>query len=165
MAEQALAPEKKTSGTVRRWDPAELFQTFQQEMERFWPRAFAFPFGAMPAPTAPTGTTYMPRMDVYEKDNALVFKAELPGLKKEDVHVEIDNGYLVIRGETKAEQEVKEDAYYRMERTYGSFYRSVPVPSDVSPEQIKATLEDGVLEVQVPKPVETKPKATKIPVA
>jgi HSP20 family protein len=164
MAEQTLAPEKKTNGAVRHWDPADMFQAFQREMERFWPRFFAFPFGAMPAPAAPAGTTYMPRMDAYEKDNTVVYKAELPGLKKEDVHVEIDNGYLVIHGETKAEQEVKEDAYYRMERNFGSFYRSVPVPFDVTPEQIKATLTDGVLEVQVPKPAETKPEPTKIPV-
>src|ERR1051325_5322087 len=102
MAEQTLAPEKKTNGVVRRWDPAELFQSLHQDMERFWPRFFAFPFGTMPAPAAPTGTTYMPRVDVYEKDNTVVYKAELPGLKKEDVHVEIDNGYLVIRGESKA---------------------------------------------------------------
>jgi HSP20 family protein len=89
-------------------------------------------------------------MDVYEKDYTLVYKAELPGLKKEDVRVEIDNGYLVIRGESKAEQEVKDDAYYRMERNYGSFYRTVAVPFDITPEQSKATLNDGVLEVQIP---------------
>ena len=164
MAEQAITPETKTNGAIRRWDPFDLFQAFQQEMERFWPR-FPFPFAAVPATTAPTGAGYMPRMDVYEKDNTLIYKAELPGLKKEDVHVEIDNGYLVIRGETKAEQEVKEDAYYRMERNYGSFYRTVAVPSDITPEQIKATLTDGVLEVQIPKPTETKPQPTTIPVA
>ncbi len=164
MAEQALAPEKKTNGAVHQWDPFDMLQAFQQEMERFWPRAFAFPFSTRPAPVAPTGTSFVPRMDVYEKDNKLVFKAELPGMKKEDVHVEIDNGYLVIRGEAKAETEVKEDAYYRMERRSGSFYRSVPVPPEVTPEQIEATLKDGILEVQVPKPTEAKPQPTQIPV-
>jgi HSP20 family protein len=166
MAEQTLTPEKKTNGTLSRWDPADMFQTLHQEMERFWPRTFAFPFAPLPAqgPTK-TGSTYVPRMDVYEKDNAIVFKAELPGLKKEDVTVEIDDGYLVIKGESKTESEVKEDAYYRMERSFGSFYRSQPLPFDVTPDQITATLKDGVLEVQVPKPAEAKPRATQIPVA
>jgi HSP20 family protein len=158
MAEQALVPEKKTNGAVRPWDPFDLFQSFEREMERFWPRAL----GRVPPPA---GAPYAPKMDAYEKDNTLVFKAELPGLKKEDVQVELDNGYVVIRGESKAEQEVKEDAYYRMERSFGSFYRRLPVPFDVTPEQVKASLKDGVLEVQIPKPAEATPKPAKIPVA
>jgi HSP20 family protein len=166
MAQQTLAPEKKTNGAMRHWDPADLFQVLHQEMERFWPRFGAFPVATpMPAPTAQGGISYMPRMDAYDKDNTLVLKAELPGLKKEDVRVEIEDGYLVIRGESKAEQEVKEDAYYRMERNFGSFYRSIALPYEVKPEQIKATLNDGVLEVQIPKPAEAKPQATTIPVA
>ena len=164
MPEQTTTPEAKTNGAIRRWDPFELFQGFQQEMERFWPH-FPFPFATMPAATPAKGTSYMPRMDVFEKDNTLVYKAELPGLKREDVQVELDNGYLVIRGESKAEQEVKEDAFYRMERNYGSFYRAVAVPFEITPEQVKATLTDGVLEVQIPKPADTKPQAKTIPVA
>jgi len=114
--------------------------------------------------TAPGAMTRAPRIDVYEKDGIFVLKAELPGLKKEDVQVEVYNGNLVIKGESKAETEVKEEAYYRTERTFGSFYRSVPLPWEVTPEQIKATLTDGVLEVQIPKPVATTPEAIKVPV-
>jgi HSP20 family protein len=92
--------------------------------------------------------------------------ARLPsGLKKEDALVEIYNGYLIIKGESKAEKEVKEEAYYRVERNFGNFYRSLPIPWEVTPEQITATLTDGVLEVHIPKPAESKPEATKIPVA
>ena len=164
MAEQTVAPEPpKTNGTIRRRDPFDLFQAFQQEVERFWPH-FPFPFGATPAPTTAKGASYMPRMDVYEKDNKLVYKAELPGLKKDDVQVELDNGYLVIRGESKAEQEVNEEAFYRLERNYGSFYRAVAVPFDITPEQITATLTDGVLQVEIPKPAETTPQPKTIPV-
>ena len=81
------------------------------------------------------------------------------------MQVEIYDGNLVIKVESKAEKEVKEEAYYRVERNCGSFYRSLPIPWEVTPEQIKATLTDGVLEVQIPKPAESKPEATKIPVA
>src|SRR5690242_7361349 len=108
--------------------------------------------------------TYAPRMDVYEKDDTLVLKAELPGLQKEDVQVEIYDGNLVIRGESKAAREVKKETYYRTERTFGSFYRSLPLPWEVTPEQIKATLADGVLEVQIPKPVAATPAVIKVPV-
>jgi len=168
MVEQTITPVKKTNGTLRRWEPFDMFETLQQELERFWHRPFSLTTGPLPAlfqrPTT-VGTSYAPRMDVFEKDNTLVFKAELPGLKREDVQVEIFNGYLIIKGESKAEKEVKEEAYYRVERTFGSFYRSLPIPWEVTPEQVKATLTDGVLEVQIPKPAESKPEATKIPIA
>ena len=103
-------------------------------------------------------------MDVYEKDNAIVIKAELPGLKKEEVQVEIDGEDLVIRGESKAESEVKDEDYYRSERSIGSFYRRMPLPAGVTPEQIQANLKDGVLEVRVPKPAEARSEAKKIEV-
>jgi HSP20 family protein len=101
-------------------------------------------------------------MDVYEKDNTIVIKAELPGLKKEDVQVEVEGEDLVIRGESKAENKVKDDEYYRSERSFGSFYRRMPLPAGVAPEQIHANLKDGVLEVRVPKPPEAKAAAKTI---
>jgi HSP20 family protein len=168
MVEQTIAPvTKPTNGALRRWEPFDMFEMLQQEMERFWHRAFSIPFGPPPASSqVPTevGMTFAPRMDVFEKDNTLVFKAELPGMKKEDVQVEISHGNLVITGESTAEKEVKEDAYYRVERSYGSFYRSVALPFDVTPEQVTATLTDGVLQVQITKPAGAKLAATKIPV-
>jgi HSP20 family protein len=71
----------------------------------------------------------------------------------------------LIRGESRAESEVKEDAYYRMERSAGSFYRRMPLPAEVKPEQIQASMTDGVLEVRIPRPAESKPEGRKIPVA
>ena len=167
MVEQTIAPVKKTNGTVRRWEPFDVFDALQGDLERFWHRPFSLPVGPLPASfqrTSAVPMTYVPRMDVYEKDGTLILKAELPGLKKEDVQVEIYNGNLIIKGESKATQEVKEEAYYRTERTYGSFYRSLALPWEVTPEQITATLTDGVLEVHIPKPVATVPASIKVPV-
>ncbi len=102
--------------------------------------------------------TWAPRMDVYEKDNTLIVKADLPGLKNEDVQVELDDGGLVIRGASAAESEIKEENYYRMERSLGTFYRRLPLPFAVEPDQIQATMRDGLLEVRIPRPAEQKPK-------
>jgi HSP20 family protein len=156
MKQQDIAP--------RRWDPFGMFETLQEEMERFWRPFWAGTFPPPARRTAGQGLTWAPRMDVYEHDNTIIVKAELPGLKKEDVQVELDDGSLVIRGESKTESEVKEDAYYRMERSVGSFYRRMPLPVEMQPEQIQATMTDGVLEVRIPRPAESKSQARKIPV-
>lgn len=168
MVEQTLTPVTKTNGTVQSWDPFAMLQTLQHEMETLWHRPLFFGAGPWPTvfpPLKGSGMTFAPRTDVYEKGDLLVFKLEMPGVAKEDVSVELYDGALVIKGHAKAEKEVTETAYYRMERTYGSFYRRLPLPFEVKPDQIMATLSDGVLEIQIPKPVATKPKTAKIPVA
>jgi HSP20 family protein len=86
-------------------------------------------------------------------------------VKKEDVKVEIQEGDLIVTGERKSESEVKEADYYRMERAYGTFYRRVPIPFEVEPEQIKATYTDGVLEIAMPRPAEAAPETKQIPVS
>jgi HSP20 family protein len=93
---------------------------------------------------------YLPEIDVFEKDGRLVTKVDLPGLKKEDVKVEIAEGRLAISGERKTEVEEKKENFYRSERAYGSFYRAVPLPEEAKLEDVKATFADGVLEVSVP---------------
>jgi HSP20 family protein len=85
-------------------------------------------------------------------------------VKKEDIEITLDQGDLVIRGERKAEHEVKEEQHYRMECSYGSFYRRIPLPSGVKADQIKATYNDGVLEVRIPTPAQEQPQEQKIPV-
>ena len=95
---------------------------------------------------------WRPEIDVFEKDNRLFTKVDLPGLKKEDVKVEVTDGRLVISGERKSEVEEKKENYYRCEREYGDFYRAVPLPEGVKFEDVKATFTDGVLEVSVPLP-------------
>lgn len=89
---------------------------------------------------------------MFEKNGRLVTKIDLPGMKKEDVRVEVTDGHLTISGERKSEAEEKKENYYRCEREYGSFYRSVPLPDGVKLEDVKATFTDGVLEVSVPLP-------------
>ena len=101
---------------------------------------------------------WMPAVDIFEKDDKFVVKAELPGMKEEDIDVSVVGDTLMIKGEKKTETEVKEENYYRCERAYGSFYRSVPLPSTVDADKIEANFEDGVLEVTLPKSAEVKPK-------
>jgi HSP20 family protein len=163
MAEQTTLPARKAEGAAVKWDPFGMFDAFQEEMDLFWrspwfavPTTFRRPMGQ--------ATSWAPRLDVFEKDNTLVVKAELPGVKNEDVQVELEDGTLVIKGETKAESEAEEDAYYRMERTYGKYYRRLPLPFDVSPEQVQAKMDNGVLELRIPKPTLVKPEAKKIAV-
>ena len=101
---------------------------------------------------------WAPAIDVFEKGDKFVVKAELPGMKEDDIHVSVEGDMLTIRGEKKAESEVKEEDYYRCERSYGSFFRSVALPSTVDASKIAADYEDGVLEVTLPKRSEVKPK-------
>lgn len=162
MAETPTAPAKAENGKLRRRDP---FETFQEEMARLWSQPWPFtswPMMSWPSfrrpVQLPEGTAmWTPRVDVFEKNGDLVVKAELPGAKKEDIEVTLDQGDLVIRGERKAESEVKEEDYYHMERSYGSFYRRLPLPFETTAEQIQATYSGGVLEVHIPKP-RTEPK-------
>jgi HSP20 family protein len=90
-------------------------------------------------------------VDVYEANGDLVIHAELPGVEKQDIKLTLDNGDLLIEGERKSEEKLEEKDYYRMERMAGSFYRRLPLPAGVKPEQIHAQYTDGVLEVRVPK--------------
>jgi HSP20 family protein len=166
MAEATTVPVKNGNGKLQRAEPFAFLNDLEAEMERFWRRPWAFWSNPLSQPFRgfiPASVTWAPRMDVYEKDNTIVFKAELPGLKKDDVQVELEGEDLIIRGESKAENEVKEGDYYRSERSFGSFYRRMPLPSGVT-EQIQASLKDGVLEVSVPKPTETKSETRKIAV-
>ena len=94
---------------------------------------------------------FAPVVDVYETDQELVVKAELPGVKKENVEVSIRDNALYIRGEQKAEREEKTKAYHRVERVYGRFERVLPLPTDVKVESAKAEFKDGVLEIRIPK--------------
>ena len=163
MAETTTVPAKRNSDIVRRWRPFELLDELQEEMARFWdePWPVAFrPFRALWM----RPTTWMPRTDVFEKNGNIVIKTELPGIKPEDVEVTLEEGDLVIRGERKGEEEVTEENYYRMERTRGSFYRCIPLPEGVKPEQIQATFSNGVLEITVPRARTEKPAAHKIAV-
>lgn len=105
-------------------------------------------------------TSYTPRIDVKETDNELIVAAELPGLTEKDVTVSVAKDYLTISGEKKSEKEEDVKGYYHMERTYGSFRRTIPLPYEVHVDRAQATFKDGLLTVSLPKTPETQ-KGTK----
>jgi HSP20 family protein len=105
---------------------------------------------------------WAPEIDVFERDNRLVTKVDLPGLKKDDVKVEVTDGHLAISGERKTEAEEKKENFYRCEREYGSFHRAIPLPEGVKLEDVKATFSEGVLEVSVPLPAQPEAKVRKV---
>jgi HSP20 family protein len=104
----------------------------------------------------------MPSLDLYEEKDDIVVKADIPGMSKEDIEVTMSGDVLSIKGEKKKEEEVKEKDYYRRERSYGSFARSVELPCEVKGDQIKASFKDGVLEIRCPKSEEAKKKSVSV---
>jgi HSP20 family protein len=127
--------------------PLGLLRQMTSELDRFFEEPWAF------APMRfPENAVWAPKVDVFEKDNRLITRVDLPGLKKEDVKVEVEDGYLTLAGERTTETTEEKDNIYRAEREYGSFYRAVPLPAGVKVEDIKATFENGVLEVAMPLP-------------
>jgi HSP20 family protein len=99
-----------------------------------------------------------PVVDIYDNEDNIVIKAELPGVSKKDIEIDIKDRVLTLKGERSADNEVKEDNYYRRESTYGRFERSFTLPANVDPDKIKADYNDGVLKIEVPKPENQKPK-------
>jgi HSP20 family protein len=132
------------------WRPFGEIEDWERRLEDFFVRPM------LRLPVEEKG--WMPAVDIFEKDDKFIVKAELPGMKEEDIDVSVVGDTLMIKGEKKTETEVKEENYYRCERAYGSFYRSVPLPSTVDADKIEANFEDGVLEVTLPKSAEVKPK-------
>lgn len=102
--------------------------------------------------------TWSPAVDIYDNDDNIVIKAELPGVDKKDVEVELKDRVLTLKGERSYENEVKEENYHRKERVFGRFHRSFMLPEGVADDKIKADFKDGVLKIEIPKPEEHKPK-------
>jgi HSP20 family protein len=105
---------------------------------------------------------WVPQMDLVEAEDHFVLKADLPGLAEGDVSIEVQDGTLTISGERKAEHESRERGWYRIERSFGSFSRSLTLPDRVDPDGISASFDRGVLEVRIPKPEEHKPRRVEI---
>jgi HSP20 family protein len=161
----SMAPRKETELVPTRFfrDPFALMREMTSDVDRMfgeWPQ----PFFRWPRlrTRATSEVGWYPEIDVFEKENHLVTRIDLPGMKKDDVTVEVTDGHLTISGERKREAEEKGEEFYRCEREYGSFYRSVPLPEGAKIEEIKATFTDGVLEVSVPLPRLPETKARKV---
>ena len=112
--------------------------------------------------TRPLERNWAPAIDIEEKDGTFLVKADLPGVNKDDIHLELRDGYLTLKGERKYEYEEKEDNYRRIERTHGTFQRSLKVPEGLTQKDIKAKYRDGVLELTIPTPKVEKPKAINV---
>lgn len=138
-------------------DPFGLLKQMTTEFDRLFDEP-AWPSLRVPFFRAPHLNAWLPHIDVFEKDNFLFTKVDLPGLTAKDVKVEVVDGYLTITGERKTETEEKKENMYRCEREFGSFERTVPLPEGVKFEDVHATFADGVLEVSVPLPVKVLPK-------
>lgn len=145
---------RRPTRDVTLWNPFREMEEMQQRFDEIFGKPVLPPvWRRLPAEMA-----WAPAVEVLDKDDKLVIRAELPGVKQEDMEVSIEGDTLMIKGEKKVEKETKEENYYRSERAYGSFYRSIALPSTVNASKIAADYEDGVLEVTLPKAAEAKPK-------
>jgi len=110
------------------------------------------------------GNLWAPQVEIFERGNNLVVRADLPGLSRENVDVEIDDDALIIRGERQTDTEDEDEGFYHSERSYGSFYRAIPLPEGIEPSGCNATFKDGVLEVTLPKPPQQPSRSRRIDV-
>jgi len=135
-------------------DPYSELRSLQRDLDRMFEGTIGFP--------SVTTRRWMPSFDIKESGNDLIVRADLPGVKKEDIKIELNNGFLTISGERKQEKKEENEKFYRSERVYGSFCRSFQVPSSLTEDQIKAHYENGVLDIVLPK--EDLPQPKNIPI-
>jgi HSP20 family protein len=145
--------------TITRWEPFRGIVNFQDQLNRLFEDSLRNQSGDSPM------TAWAPAVDIYETENELVLKADLPDVNEKDIDVRIENNTLTVRGERKFEQKVTQDNFLRVERAYGSFSRSFTLPNTVNTETIKAEYKNGVLTVEMPKRAESKPKQVKVAVS
>jgi HSP20 family protein len=142
--------------TLVRWESPRELDTLQTDLNRV--------FDAFFGGRAANGATrrWIPAMDLVETDDHLVLRADLPGLDKDEVEIEVKDNVLTVSGERKAEHQESSNGYHRVERSYGRFSRSLSLPQGVDADQVQAEFDKGVLEVRIPKPVERKPHRVQI---
>jgi HSP20 family protein len=144
--------------------PFELMRRFAEQMDR----AFE-DFGLSATSSRNLGSfaseagRWSPAIEVFQRGDNLVVRADLPGLKKEDVKVEMTDDGLILRGERKQESEEEREGFYRSERSYGRFYRLIPLPDDIDPDNVRADFNNGVLEINVPV-TQSKKRRREVPI-
>ena len=143
-----------------RWEPVAELNTIQNEMNRLFNTFFDQP--DQPGRGNSTMRRWLPPMDLVETTDHYVLRADLPALSDEDVNVQFEGHVLTISGERKAEPERQQQGYYRLERAFGAFSRSLTLPDGVNPDGIDAHFNRGVLEISIPKPEQQKPKSVQI---
>jgi len=142
---------------LTRWEPFREFVTLQDRMSRLFRESY--PEGREEALTT---STFAPPVDVYEDEHSITLKIEVPGIDEKDIDVRLENNTLTVHGERKFEKEEKEENYRRVERQYGSFTRTFTLPNTVDAENVTANYDKGVLNVQLAKKSEAKPKQIKV---
>lgn len=150
---------------MQRWDPWGELEDMERRMGdwmRLPTRAWRRPLTWWRAPVREVA--WLPPVEVYEKGDDVMVRAELPGMKKEDIDISVLGDTLTISGERKSQSEVKDEDYYRCEMNYGTFSRSVALPAAVDANKVEASYDNGVLEVKLPKAEEAKPKKIEVKV-
>ena len=147
--------------SIIRWRPTRDLLSIRDEVNRLFDNFFT---GVPERRRGLLEGEWAPSVDVAETENDVVVTAELPGVEQDDVDITITDDILTLKGEKKEEKEVKEKNYHRIERSYGSFQRSISLPSGVQADKAKAIYKDGVLHITLPKAEEAKPKQIKIDV-
>ena len=145
---------------INRWDPFRDVLTLQNRLNSL----FQDYRGQNESDVVSTAA-FVPPVDIYEDEHKIVLKLEVPGLKQEDLDIQVENNILTVRGERKFEKEEKEENFHRIERRYGSFYRAFTLPSTVDTENVGASYNAGVLKLELKKKPEAQPKQIKINVA
>ena len=145
--------------TIVRWDPLRNVANLQDRINRMFNEAFTTSKGFEDEVSM---SSRRPAVDIFDTENAILIKAELPGIKKDDVSVDVKNNVLTIKGARSFDKEIKEENYYRKERSFGKFQRSFTLPEAIDPAAIKANFKNGVLEIKVPKPEGKMPKQISI---
>jgi HSP20 family protein len=143
---------------IIRWDPFRDIVTLREKMNRLFEDAVT----ARGEEKEMISSTWTPSVDIYETENEIILTAEVPGIDEKDIDIKIENNTLSLQGERKFEKETKEENYHRIERSYGSFFRSFTIPHNVDQDRIEAEHESGVLRILMPKKPETKPKKVKV---
>ena len=144
---------------IVRWEPLREFTTLQNEMNRLF-NTFADPSGQSRG--ADVRRHWIPAMDLVEAGDHYVLRADLPGLSETDVNIQLEDSVLTISGERKTEHDQQQEGYYRLERAFGAFSRSLTLPDGVDPERVQAHFDRGVLELRIPKPEQKKPRTVTI---
>ena len=147
---------------VVRWGPFRDVMSLQERMNRLFDQALSRT--RTDDEEGLTASTWSPAVDIFETPDSIVMKAELPGVRRENIDIQVRENTLTLKGERKFEREVNDENFLRMERSYGTFQRAFSLPAVVQQDKIKAVLKDGVLEVSMLKAEEAKPQQVKIDV-
>ena len=138
-----------------RWEPVREMMSLREAMDQLFNDAFT-------RPVSMSGGSVIPAIDLYQNNDAVIVKAALPGLKADDVQISVTADVLTLRGEFKQENEKKDTTYHIREQRFGSFERSIMLPSDVQTDKAKADFENGILTITLPKAESVKPKTITI---